>query len=78
MKKNVTMSDIAQRLNVSNVTVSKALGGKEGVSDELRIKIQELADEMGYRYNSSAKAMKDGYTSNIGILVAERFLQINN
>ncbi len=78
MKKNVTMGDIARRLNVSNVTVSKALAGKEGVSEELRERIHELADEMGYRYNSSAKAMKNGYTCNIGILVAERFLQVNN
>ncbi|MFA9380880.1 MAG: LacI family DNA-binding transcriptional regulator [Acetanaerobacterium sp.] len=78
MKKNVTMGDIARRLSVSNVTVSKALGGKEGVSSELRERIHVLADEMGYRYNSTAKAMKNGYTCNIGILVAERFLQVNN
>ena len=33
---NVTMRDIAEKLGVSIVSVSKALTGKEGVSEELR------------------------------------------
>ena len=36
IKKSVTMSDIAKAMNVSTVTVSKALGGREGVSEALR------------------------------------------
>lgn len=35
---NVTMRDIAEKLGVSIVSVSKALTGKEGVSEELREK----------------------------------------
>ena len=35
MKKSVTMSDIAERLEVSTVTVSKALSGQKGVSEEI-------------------------------------------
>ena len=35
-KKSVTMSDIAKIMNVSTVTVSKALGDRDGVSVELR------------------------------------------
>ena len=49
LAKSVRMSDIAEKLQVSTVTVSKALAGKDGVSEELRIKIQQLAEEMGYR-----------------------------
>jgi LacI family transcriptional regulator len=74
MKKNVKMADIAQKLNVSNVTVSKALADKDGVGDELRAKIKQLANEMGYSYNSVAKSLKDGRTYNIGIVVPDRFL----
>ena len=44
IKKNVTMSDIAAELNVSTVTVSKALGDKDGVSEELREKIKQKAN----------------------------------
>src|SRR5690554_931538 len=73
MKANVTMRDIAARLGVSVVTVSKALNDKEGVSEELKEKIKALADEMGYRVNALAKAMKEGHSYNIGVIVAERY-----
>ena len=33
MEKGVRMADIAQRLGISIVSVSKGLSGKEGVSD---------------------------------------------
>ena len=42
-KKKVTMTDIAKQLNISTVTVSKALSNKEGVSDTLRQEILETA-----------------------------------
>ncbi|WP_440898097.1 LacI family DNA-binding transcriptional regulator [Amphibacillus sp. Q70] len=67
------MKDIADRIGVSSVTVSKALNDKEGVSDKLKQKIKELADEMGYRYNTVAKSMKNGMSYNIGIIMPERF-----
>lgn len=38
---NVTMRDIAEKLGVSIVSVSKALTGKEGVSEELREKVKK-------------------------------------
>ena len=49
MSKAVRLSDIAKKLNVSTVTVSKALAGQKGVSDELRQRINRLADELGYK-----------------------------
>lgn len=73
MKSNITMRDIANKLGVSSVTVSKALNDKEGVSEELKQKIKALAGEMGYRYNSAAKSIKDGLSKNIGVLIPERF-----
>jgi LacI family transcriptional regulator len=73
MKSNVTMKDIAEKLNVSSVTVSKALNDKEGVSDELKEKIKALADKMGYRYNTMAKSMKDGKSYNVCVIIPERF-----
>lgn len=48
LKKAVTLIDIAKACDTSNVTVSKALAGKSGVSDALREKIKQVADEMGY------------------------------
>lgn len=39
MKKAVRLADIAKQLGVSNVTVSKALSGQKGVSEQMRQKI---------------------------------------
>lgn len=49
IRKAVTMSDIAKRMDVSTVTVSKALSGQKGVSEEVRGQIIALAREMGYK-----------------------------
>lgn len=73
--KNVTMKDIAAQLDISTVTVSKALSDREGVSTELREKIKSVAEEMGYRYNSLAKGMKEGKSYNIGVVIADRFVK---
>ncbi len=70
MAKSVRMSDIAQRLGVSTVTVSKALAGKDGVSEELRAAIQQIAEQMGYQKKNSRK---DGYT--VGILTSHRYIE---
>lgn len=70
---HVTMKDIAKRVGVSSVTISKALNDKDGVSEELKAEIKKVALEMGYRINTVAKSMKEGYSYNIGILIPERF-----
>ncbi|HHX60915.1 MAG TPA: substrate-binding domain-containing protein [Epulopiscium sp.] len=73
MRKNITLKDIAQKLQISSVTVSKALNDKDGVSEELRQKIKDLANEMGYRINTVARSMKEGCSYNIGIVIPDRF-----
>lgn len=44
----VTMKDIADALNISRVTVSKAFNNQSGVSDSLREMIFNKAKELGY------------------------------
>ena len=68
----VRLSDIAERLDISTVTVSKALANKDGVGDELRQRIKELAEEMGYRVKKGGDNGK-AITGNIGILIPSRF-----
>lgn len=74
IKKTVTMSDIAKAMNVSTVTVSKALGDREGVSEALRERIKQKASEMGYRIHTSGRAVREGLTYNIAIVVAKHFI----
>jgi DNA-binding LacI/PurR family transcriptional regulator len=74
MAKSVKLADLAAVLNVSTVTVSKALSNQKGVSDELREKIKKLAVEMGYRQPSAAKKAVVSAGYNIGIIIADKFL----
>lgn len=72
--KRVSMLDIAEELGISKVSVSKALSDKEGVSDELRERVKEVAITMGYRINNSARSLKTDRAYNIGILIAEKYV----
>lgn len=72
MAKDVTLADIAERVGVSNVAVSKALSGKPGVSDELRIRIKQVAQQMGYRQSSPGRA-SSAKTGNIGVIIPEQY-----
>ena len=59
IKKSVTMSDIAKAMNVSTVTVSKALGGREGTKgtvDEQIMKALEAKDTSQSALISAGKA----------------------
>ena len=75
--KKVSMSEIAKELGISKVSVSKALGDKDGVSEELRERIKHTAHAMGYRINNSARSLKTDRQYNIGILISEKFVMDN-
>lgn len=75
MAKAVRMADIAERLGVSIVSVSKALAGKDGVSEEVRAKIVAAAREMGYQPPVAREKPAGG--ESIGVVVADRFFNEN-
>lgn len=77
MAKAVKLEDIAKYLGVSNVTVSKALANKSGVSEELRCKIKEVAQQMGYIPISAQKVKEKKETGNVGVVVPGRFIDNN-
>ena len=74
MAKTVKMSDIAERLNVSTVTVSKALSDQKGVSEDMRNKIKKLAMEMGYQ-KPMAKQEDRSRSFNVGVIVPEDYIE---
>jgi LacI family transcriptional regulator len=76
-KKEVRLSDIAKKLGISTVTVSKALSNKEGVGEDLRQEIKSLAQEMGYKPVKNNAGLKNGITGNIGIVIPSRFFSPN-
>ena len=75
MAKSVKLADIAKQCGVSTVTVSKALSGQKGVSEEMREKIVQLARELGYKQPSAKKTREVASKNyNIAVLIHERYL----
>src|SRR5271154_1354586 len=65
----MNIGEIAQRAGVSRSTVSYALSGKRTVSADTRRRIQEVIDELGYRPNAAARALKEGRSRTIGLVI---------
>jgi DNA-binding LacI/PurR family transcriptional regulator len=67
--RQVTVKDIANKLNLHYTTVSKALRGHPDISVETKHRVISLAKELDYHPNSIAKSLKKQATSTIGIIV---------
>ncbi|MES1216153.1 MAG: LacI family DNA-binding transcriptional regulator [Bacteroidota bacterium] len=70
-KKEVTIYDLADKLNISIATISRWLKDSPVVSKKTRKKIFELAEEMGYRSNHFARNLRNQKTNTIGIIIHE-------
>jgi LacI family transcriptional regulator len=70
-KKEVTIYDIAQLLDLSTATISRALKDHPAISKNTKKKIQDAAKEMGYRHNNFASNLRKQKTNTIGIIVHE-------
>ncbi|PPA69882.1 LacI family DNA-binding transcriptional regulator [Jeotgalibacillus proteolyticus] len=70
MAKKVTMQAIADYLNISKNSVSQALSGKPGVSEETRKVIKEAADKLGYQYRTAGKNLSTE-RKNIGLIASD-------
>ena len=68
----VSMKDISSKCHVSIATVSKALNNRGDISDETKERICQVAKELGYLPNSSARALKTNRTYNIGVLFVDK------
>lgn len=66
-----TMKDVARKAKVSVTTVSATLSGVKPVSPELKQRVLEAIDELGYYRNSIASGLKSGRTSLIGLIVPD-------
>src|SRR3954452_23810217 len=65
----MNIGEIARRAGVSRSTVSYALSGKRTVSEEPRRRIQAVIDELDYRPNAAARALKEGRTRTLGLVI---------
>jgi LacI family transcriptional regulator len=61
--------DVARMAGVSVATASLALNGQPGVADETRRRTLAAAEQLGYRANPQAQALRRGRTTTYGFVV---------
>jgi len=71
MAKNekTTIYDISKKLNISAATVSRALNNNPKISAKTRELVMKTAQELNYKQNRLALALKSGKTNSIGVIV---------
>jgi LacI family transcriptional regulator len=67
----VTQEDIARKLKVSRITVSKSLRDHPDISATMKMKVVSAAEEMGYSPNQIARQLTTRTTKTIGVVVPD-------
>ena len=68
-QKPATIKEIAQRLNVSVSTVSRALHDHPSIGLRTKMQVQKLAEELHYEPNQAAISFKQGKTMTLGVIL---------
>ncbi|MFJ2368807.1 LacI family DNA-binding transcriptional regulator [Microbacterium sp. NPDC087665] len=66
-----TISEVAAAAGVGRSTAARTLGGYGYVGQELRERVLEAADRLGYRANALARSMSTGVSQTLGVIVAD-------
>src|ERR1700712_5815287 len=69
--KPATIKEIAQLLNISVSTVSRALHDHPSIGLTTRQKVKKLAGELNYEPNQTAIFLQQGKTHTIGVILPE-------
>jgi LacI family transcriptional regulator len=65
----IKLDDLAKELNVSKVTISKALRDHPDISPETKAKVRELAERLEYTPNFMARSLSSRRSNTIGLVV---------
>nr|WP_042394763.1 LacI family DNA-binding transcriptional regulator [Streptacidiphilus carbonis] len=60
--------DVARLAGVSQKTVSRVFNDEPYVSEDVRRRVMQAADELGYRRNNAARMLASGRTRSIGVV----------
>jgi LacI family transcriptional regulator len=70
-RKSITMKDVANKAGVSIATASRVLNGHGYSSDGAKTKVNQAAQELGYRPNDIARSLKLKRTDTIGLVITD-------
>src|SRR5215217_1093031 len=73
VRRAVTLRDVAAAARVHVATASRALDAETAhpVSRETRARVQQVAEELGYRHHMMARGLRRGFSSTVGVVVAD-------
>lgn len=66
-----TISEVAAEAGVGRASAARTLGGYGYVSPELRERVLQAAEKLGYRANALARSMSTGVSHTLGLIVAD-------
>jgi len=69
-KRKLTIRDISVATGLSTFTVSRALSGAAGVSEESRSHVEKVARELGYVPNRAAQGLRGAPRDSIAVIIA--------
>jgi LacI family transcriptional regulator len=69
--RNISITDIANKLGLSASTVSRALKDHPDISEETKKRVQKLAKDSKYSPNPISYSLKNNRTTNIGVIIPE-------
>lgn len=67
----VTIRDVARDAGVAVSTVSRALNGSAPASEEIRQRVLEAAERLGYHPNATARNLRHSRTMTVGVVVPD-------
>jgi DNA-binding LacI/PurR family transcriptional regulator len=67
--KDITIYDIAEKLQLATSTISRALKDHPTISSKTIKKVKKMAEEMGYVPNTLAAGLRGNKTNTIGVLI---------
>jgi LacI family transcriptional regulator len=70
-RRPATLIEVAERAGVSLTTASKAINGKNRVSDETRARVIAAAAELSFTPNPIARGLTTGRSSTVGLIIAD-------
>ena len=68
---HITQQDIAKKLNVTRITVSKALRNHPDISNEMKKKVLDTAEALGYTPNLIAQNLVSKKTYTLGVVIPD-------
>lgn len=71
VKKDMTIYDIARKVNLSSSTISRALNDSPSISEKTKKKVALAAKELGYRQNNFASNLRKQKSHTIGVITHE-------